>query len=254
MARIVDIPRDVWRRKNSHGFDDCFEEVLTMADTNSQGGWYFDTTTDGFANMGPAGVALSTAVNDGGDGGDETALLYKQSKMFQFLASRPIAFGARVALSVSTAANTSCFIGLSNVVADGLMVAGSGNKMIATSNECVGFFAYEGSAVAEQLSTIHQVDTTATENLLNASNSLDNQAHGLVAATVVDYELVWRPTSSTLADVEFYIDGSLVTKETSVSYATSPLVMAPVFCVQSGPGTTIETLTCEHMYCYQTRA
>lgn len=254
MARIVDIPRDVWRRKNSNGFDDCFEHLLTMADTNAYGGWYFDTTTDGTAIMGPAGVILQTAVDSAGDGGDESAILWRQSKMFQHLASRPIAFGARVAMSVTTAANTSCFIGISNVVADGLCVAASGNKMIATANECIGFFAYEGSTIPEQLSTIHQVDTVATENLLNATNSLDNRPHGLVAATVFDFELVWRPTSSTVADVEFYIDGSLVSKETSLSYATTPLVMTPTFCVQSGPGTTVETLTCEHVYCYQTRA
>jgi len=254
MTRIVDVPRDVYRRKNSSGFDTCFEDILLMATTDSQGGWYYVSTTDGIADMGPGGLLITTAANAGADTGDKTGLIYKQSEMFQFLADRPIAFGAKVSLSVDTAANTSCFIGLSSVFADGLMVAGSGNKMIATANECIGFFAYEGSTVAEQLSTIHQVDTVATENLLNATNSLDNRSHVLAADVVVDYEIVWIPTSSTVADVMFYIDGCLVTKETSLSYATTPAVMAPTLCVQSGPGTTLEGLTCEHLYCYQARA
>jgi len=248
MTKLVDLPAHVHKDKLTFGlFDDFFEYVT--ADV-----WTLVTTTDGVATLGTTvggEIAIKSAANDGADTGDKTGMIVSTAKPFFFAANKPIAFGARVKIgSTPTAGDHQFFAGVSNVITDGLITV-NGGGMIGT-NDCVGFYAKEGSTIDEQMYAIFQNDTVADSITLNAATSLDGV--GYTATTTYKLlEFVWLPVTSSVADVMYYIDGVQVARSTNVTYTTTTATMSIVLAAMSGAGTTLETITCDYVYCYQTR-
>ena len=248
MARLVDLPRDVSRLKLSHGFFEDFNEGVVTADR-----WTLVTSNDGAVSLDDtateAGGAakIISAVNDSGTNGDESGILHSTSKAFLFADDKPLVFGARIKFTEAATDDANVFIGVSNVIAAGLMRDGGAGP--ALTNDAVGFYKVDGGT---NWNTHVSFASLPSNTQLSAANSLTGVAQGSGGGTDQLLELECLPVTSTEMDINYKIDGAHVFTESSVTM-TDPASMSVVLLIMDGSASSIETLYCDYVYCYQTR-
>lgn len=243
MSRLVKLPDAAHKARHTFGFFDDFTHIVT-GDL-----WTKVTDVDGTALVGDAvggQVQLIPAVLTVGN--NEQMLIHTTAEIFKFAEDKPVEWGTRLKLTEANTDDANVLAGLTTVV-DGTALGDNGAGPPGTYDGVV-FFKVDGS-------TTFQVEdsfaTTQKTTELTAANALNKTLQTFTTGVWFNLRALCQPISSTLMDVEFYIDDVLVAKHKDRTM-TSPEEMHFAISVMSG-GTTdpSEILDVDYAYCFQTR-
>lgn len=238
MPNLLTLPPDFYAKKRNFGFFDDFEHFVTG-----------DLFTDTSADTGAA-VAMTDAVGGrvtlttGATDNNECYLLTTK-ELFKFADGKPIKCGARIQYAEANTDDANLFVGLMDAIAaDSLLDDGGGPK---ASYSGALFFKVDGGTRWNVETSLAGAQNT-TE--LTAVNSLDKVAKTAGGSSFQWLEIEVTPISSTQAEAAFYIDGTLVYKQT-FTYTSATEMMFGVG-VKAG-GANSEVVTVDAAYAYQLR-
>jgi hypothetical protein len=227
-----------------HGFFDDFHAFLTA---QSGAAYTVTTAVDGTVLVNDAAggtVTIASATATVGD--NEDTYLNREPEGFLPAAGKPLYFEAAVKYSEVSTNTPNVIVGLTDAVAANLLVDnGAGPK---TSGTTLAFYKVDGGLNWN----VHvSLSTTQTSVQLTAANSLDKSAHLGASTTFQRLGILFLPRTAALADVSFFIDGTLVYKVSDWTFTSATEIQA-VAGVKNGT-TTACSLTMDYWGCYQLR-
>lgn len=239
MPSVIQSPRsDMLTAPLTFGFFDDLEDYVT-------GDRFTAIAADAGASVARTDaasgrVALTTGATDNNE-----AYLGTSQELFLFAANKPLAFEARVQYAEANTDDANVFIGLMDAVAANAIVDDGGGPKASFSG--AGFYKVDGGTRWQVISSIA---TTRTTTDLTAVNTLNKAAQTAGGNSFQVFRIEFQPTSSTVADVRFYIDGVLVVVHQMTF--TSATEMDAVIGVKAGSANS-EVVTVDYIACYQTR-
>lgn len=241
MSTLLNLPEDVRIAKLTHGFIDDFNHCVT-ADL-----WTKVLTDSGSANVSDAaGGVIALVPSDGSVGDNDEAVLHTSSELFLFAADKPAVCGARLKFTEANTNDANVLFGFSSAAATNILQDDGAGPLASYSGAV--FFKADGSTLWSVEKSIGGTQVTVE---LTAANSLDGIAKTAASTAYQWLEIEVKPTSGSLADFNFYIDGVLVyrMKDETIASATEMDVAAAV----KNGDTNLETLNVDCIYAYQKR-
>lgn len=239
MPKLLDnIPDEALYAKTVFGFHHDFLEFVSgdvLADTSG------DTGASWAASDAAGGVAVGLT---GGTDNNE-AYLHTTKELFKFAANKPMFFEARIQYAEANTDDANVCLGFMDAVgANSIVDDGAGPK---ASYSGAVFFKVDGGT---RWNVETSISTTQNTTELTAANSLTKSAQTAGGSSYQTLRIEVIPFSSTQADAMFYIDGSLVYKQT-FTYTNATEMMAFVG-VKAG-GSNEETVNVDYIQAYQQR-
>ncbi len=237
--KLINLPEQAILARLTHGFFDDFQGFLT-----AQSGWAWTVVTavDGTVLMNDAAGGSVTIANGTATIADnEDCYMAREPEAFLMAANKPITFAASLKYSEVSTNSCNVIAGMTDAVAANLLVNdGAGPK---TSGTTMAFYKVDGSLnwfVHASLST------TQTKVELTAANSLDKVAHAAASSAYQELRIDFIPKTTTLADIEYYIDGVCVYKITDYVFTSATEMQAVVGC----KGGTAAAMSVDVDYCF----
>ena len=217
-------------------FDDF--HIYTTVSTGPFATTATDSGTITVADGGVGGVAL-VAASDGSVADNDESYLHQAFETFLFANAKPLWFECRVALTEANTDDANVAVGVKDAwAADSILDDGAGPS---ASYSGALFFKVDGGTVWQAECSIAGTQTTVT--LTGASFPGDG--------TYQRMGIEFIPTSSTIATVNFYIDGVLVGSTAAFTYTSATHMEAGVG-VKNGD-TNAEILNVDYIRCSQVR-
>ena len=142
-------------------------------------------------------------------------------EIFKIVNQKPIALAARTQFTQAATNAANMFVGLMNAMtANALRDDGAGPKADFSG---AGFFAKDGST---SLFVIYSDGTTQTIAELTATNTINKTAYLAASADFQLLEIDIVPKTSTLVDIAFRVNGSVVYKMLDRTYANATEISA----------------------------
>lgn len=238
MPKLLTLPDEFLYGQRNFGFHEDFLEFVS-------GDLFTDTSADtgaAVANIDGAGglVTLTT----GGTDNNECYLLTTK-ELFKFANDKPLVFETRLQYAEANTDDANVAFGFMNAVgANSILDDGGGPK--ADYSGAV-FFKVDGGTRWQVESSLGTSQTTTD---LTAANSRDRLVKTAGGSAYQTFRIEVITTSSTTAEVSFYIDGTLVAKH-ELTYTSATEMMAFVG-VKAG-GANSEVVTVDYISAYQLR-
>jgi hypothetical protein len=236
---LLQTPNTAATLRNTFGFFDDLENF-------NSGNRFTDISPDSLAACsGLDAVSGQVSLLTGNNADNQECYLTTTKENFLIAANKPILFEAMVKYTEANTDDANVMIGLADAVgADTIVDNGAGPK---TSFSGAAFFKVDGGTNWKTITSIG-----ATQNIvsLTALNSLDKTLHTAGGGAWTRFRIEIQPVSSTEAEVSFFIDDSLVQRET-ITY-TGATEMQAFVGVKAG-GTNNETVYVDYIQCWQTR-
>lgn len=202
--------------------------------------WLATLTDSGTATVGDAaGGILSAAASDGTVADNDEAYIATPNEVFLFANAKPLHFKTRVSIAAEVAAEANMIAGLVSAVGANTLLDDGGGPPASYSGAV--FYKLDGGTA-----WLAEVSIAGTQTAITLTSP------GRPTTTYQVLEIVFIPTSSTVATVLFYIDGVLVGSTTTFTY-TSATEMSAVVGVKNGDGTTNVTARIDYIVCSQVR-
>ena len=247
MTKLVDVPRDLYKNKLNHGFHDGFDAPVITADR-----WTISTDQDGTAAQHATIPSLMSMMTGAVTAALEWELVVTTGITVLPAINKPFVFGARVAVVESNTNDAGVVVGMSDIILETL-IADTTGLPAAGANYATFFYKKPNDADLDNVWRIHQQSNVTNVDVpLTAANSLDGAAHVSTTAVFQWLELHGTPTTAALMDVEWYVDGVLVYKQTDAPY-TADKPMKIIFIVKDLAATNEDFLNVDDCYYYQTK-
>jgi len=241
MTKLLNLPDYAHKCRDVQGYFDDFHWYITAHNLTSV------ISDSGTASVGDAaGGVLAIVPSDGSVGDNDESYVKGTAETFKFAANKPILFEAKVQFTEANTDDANIIVGLKDAVAANTLVDNGGGPP-STYSGCV-FFKADGDTV---WSVENSISTTQKTTQLTATNSLDRIAKTAGGASYQTLRIEWQPTSSTLGDFTFFIDGQIVAKHKDQVY-TSATEMQVCLGVKNGD-TNLETLNVDYIDVWQQR-
>ena len=218
----------------NHGF---FEDFLYYVSTD-----LFTTTAtnSGTATVSDAtGGILAIAASDSTAADNDETYVHQTTETFTFANNKPLFFEARVALSEANTDDANVLVGLKDAWAANSLLDNGGGP--AASYSGAVFYKIDGGTAWLAECSISTTQTAVT--LTGATFPGDG--------TYQKLGIEFIPTSSTVATVNFYVDGVNVGSTAAFTYTSATAMEAGVG-VKNGD-TNNETLNVDYITCWQVR-
>lgn len=204
------------------------DEFVDMLLTGAERLWTGTQTDSGTITiLDAAGGILQLEASDGSIGDNDESYAGTTNEPFLFANGKPIWFEAKVALKAADTDGANVLVGLVSAANAANTILDNGGGPPASYSGAVFYKVDGGSAWAAECS----IAGTQTNPTLTAP--------GAPGVTYQRLAIEFIPTSSTLATVNFYIDGVLVGSTAAFTY-TSATEMSAFVGVKNG-GTTVNT-------------
>lgn len=223
-----------------HRILDDFEKE----DTNT---WSTLAPESGTSTVGDsAGGVVALAASDATIADNDEIYFYTK-EVYLFAAGKPLKMYSRVQYTEGNTDDANIYVGLASGVAANFMQDNGLGP--AASFSGVGFYKVDGGL---NWNVIFSVGSTQTKAELTAVASFNRTAQVAGGAAYQNLEIEVVPTTSTLCDVYFSINGSLVYKMNDQVY-TGATEMSAVYCSKTGGTAANETLNVDAHYSVQKR-
>ncbi len=222
--------------------DDCFNATT--------GGTFTHLVADSGSSIAVADSAGGVLTFTTGATDNNECTRYTTEKPFLVAANLPLLFDARLSYTENATNKANIFVGFSSAFAANLMVDDGAGP--ATNMSAAGFFKIDSAGTGEPMwHVIVSLATTQTLVALTAANSLDKTLHTSGGGTYQNLRVEIRPTSSTTAEVSFFIDNVQVYKIAEWTYTSIAQMGAGTYLKAGGAGG--EVLSLDYLYCSQQR-
>lgn len=183
--------------------------------------WTSTLTDSGTAAVGDEFGGVLTISPSDGTVADNDEGYVATKEIFKIVNQKPIALAARTQFTQAATNAANVFVGLMNAMtANALQDNGSGPKADFSG---AGFFAKDGST---SLFVIYSDGTTQTIAELTATNTINKTAYLAASADFQLLEIDIVPKTSTLVDIAFRVNGSVVYKMLDRTYANATEISA----------------------------
>lgn len=186
------------------------------------------------------GGVIDLAASDGTIADNDEAYLHSSFELVKFANNKPIWFEARVALVADTGDVANVIVGMLDAAAANALLDNGGGPPASYSGAV--FYKVDGETAWKAEVSIAGTQTAVA---LTAPGRPGTDTFQKLAIEFI-------PTSSTVATVNFYIDGVLVGSTTTFTY-TSATEMDWIVGVKNGDGTTNMTLSVDYVNLRQVR-
>lgn len=183
--------------------------------------WTSVLTDSGTATVGDEFGGVLTISPSDGTVADNDEGYVATKEIFKIVNQKPIALAARTQFTQAATNAANVFVGLMNAMtANALQDNGAGPKADFSG---AGFFAKDGST---SLFVIYSDGTTQTIAELTATNTINKTAYLAASADFHLLEIDIVPKTSTLVDIAFRVNGSVVYKMLDRTYANATEISA----------------------------
>lgn len=183
--------------------------------------WTSTLTDSGTAAVGDEFGGVLTISPSDGTVADNDEGYVATKEIFKIVNQKPIGLAARTQFTQAATNAANVFVGLMNAMtANALQDNGAGPKADFSG---AGFFAKDGST---SLFVIYSDGTTQTIAELTATNTINKTAYLAASADFQLLEIDIVPKTSTLVDIAFRVNGSVVYKMLDRTYANATEISA----------------------------
>lgn len=237
-TKLLTLPNTLLDGRRQFGFFEDFHEFVS-------GDLFTDTSADSGATIAASDAAGGVVVLTTGGTDNNEAYLLTTKELFLFAADKPLIGEARIKYAEANTDDANVCVGFMNAVAaDALVDDGAGPK---ASYSGAVFYKVDGGTRWQVQSSLA---TTRTTTDLTAANSYDKVAKTAGGSAYQTLRIEVITTSSTEAEVSFYIDGVLVAKH-ALTYTSATEMMFFVG-VKAG-GANSEVVYVDYASAYQLR-
>lgn len=235
--RLVDV-HDALKNRRTFGFFDDFEWLISPHRWTS-----VISDLGAVTNPDATGGRILLTPSDGTVADNDEIYLRTTAEIFLFANDKPLVAECRLQYAEAATNAANIIFGLMDAVAaDAILDNGAGPK---ASYSGAVIYKVDGETVWRTQTSIAAAKTT---------NQSASTAGGSAFQTLA---LEFKPITSTLADVTFYLDGSQLRTSAGVPIKhaftyTSATEMQLMIGIKNGSG-TLETLTVDYAACFQLR-
>lgn len=209
-------------------------------------GWEVVASDDGTATISDAAGGIVTLTPSDGTAGDNDEIyLASSSELFKFLNDKPIIAEAAIQFSEANTDDANIAFGLADAVAANTIVDDGAGMKASFDGACI--YKVDGGTKWKCVSS-----KATTQTITTSSTTAGGSSYQVLRIEV-------RPVSSSIAEVTYFVDGSILRDETynkpikhTIDFTSSPTEMQ-VFVGAKNGGTNAESLLVDRLGAWQLR-